>query len=64
MARALASMEANSQSTTVRLRDSHVAVMDWDNIRLIAIQAHLMTTGPEKDSQDNVQLGPGKTVDL
>lgn len=64
MTLAFASMKADSKSTTVRLRNSHIAVADWDDVRLVAIQAHLVTTGPENDSQDDVQLGPRKTIDL
>lgn len=35
--------------------------MDRDDVRLIAIEAHFVSSRSEENAQDNIHLSPGKT---
>ena len=54
-------LETDSESTAVGLWDPDIAVMDRNDVGLVAIEAHLMPSRSEKSAQDYIHLSPGQT---
>lgn len=55
------SLQTDSKSATIGLRDSDIAVINRHNVGLVAIEAHLVSSWSKKDGQDYIHLGPSKT---
>ncbi len=56
----LSLLKTNSKSTAVEFGDPDIAVIDRDDVGLVAIEAHLVSSRSEENSQDDVHLSPGK----
>ena len=54
-------LETDSKSAAVELWDPDFAVMDRNDVGLVAIEAHLVSSRSEKNAQDYIHLSPGKT---
>ena len=53
-------LETYSESAAVRLWDSDIAVMDRNDVRLVTIETHLVSSWSEKNAQDYIHFSPRK----
>ena len=55
------SIETISKLTAAGLRDTHIAVMDRNDVGLVAIETHLVSSRSEKNAQNYIYLSLYKT---